>query len=332
MMQTFLAALGTSQIVIGLSFFSPFARLSSTCQSGYESRSQGKLSILLGGSLLGAGMAMSGACPGTFYSQLGSGVPGSMYVLGGAMTGIAIFAFIEKLVAKHINHIWRNNKRLLHESFPYATVATGVAMIAASNAFKVALPNSMAPIGAYGMNAAAVQLAAWSAQAAGAMIGLWQIPSVLLLHHPMGMSSALTSVVAPLLYPLKAIGLIDPHADTMKSVSAFWTKAIFVGSVISGALISASLSGTLGTATGLISTTVSATTLPRVYPLFAGNGALQAFIGGVFLWLGARIGGGCTSGHGISGCSFFNLNSFLAVPAMFAGGILTSYLLNGMSF
>ena len=43
--------------------------------------------------------------------------------------------------------------------------------------------------------------------------------------------------------------------------------------------------------------------------------------------LGARIAGGCTSGHGISGMAQLSVGSMVAVAAMFAGGILTATLL-----
>lgn len=56
MMQTFLAALGVSQIVIGLAHHSPYAAKFDKCHSGYCTRTQGKLSVLIGGSVLGVGM------------------------------------------------------------------------------------------------------------------------------------------------------------------------------------------------------------------------------------------------------------------------------------
>jgi uncharacterized membrane protein YedE/YeeE len=36
---------------------------------------------------------------------------------------------------------------------------------------------------------------------------------------------------------------------------------------------------------------------------------------------GARIAGGCTSGHGISGMSLLSVASIISVCAMFGGGI-----------
>ena len=39
---------------------------------------------------------------------------------------------------------------------------------------------------------------------------------------------------------------------------------------------------------------------------------------------GARIAGGCTSGHGVSGMAQLAVGSTVAVIAMFAGGIVTA--------
>ena len=53
----------------------------------------------------------------------------------------------------------------------------------------------------------------------------------------------------------------------------------------------------------------------------------MAFVGGFLMLLGARIADGCTSGHGISGIAQLSIGSFIAVAAMFAGGIGTAMLL-----
>jgi hypothetical protein len=53
----------------------------------------------------------------------------------------------------------------------------------------------------------------------------------------------------------------------------------------------------------------------------AGVGPLAAFVGGFLLIFASRLGGGCTSGHGLSGCAILMVQSWIAIPAMFAGGI-----------
>jgi uncharacterized membrane protein YedE/YeeE len=54
--------------------------------------------------------------------------------------------------------------------------------------------------------------------------------------------------------------------------------------------------------------------------------ALIGFAGGVLMAFGSRLAGGCTSGHGISGTLQLNVGSWVAVGAMFAGGVATAML------
>ena len=51
---------------------------------------------------------------------------------------------------------------------------------------------------------------------------------------------------------------------------------------------------------------------------------MHAFIGGGLLLFGARLAGGCTSGHMISGISQLTIGSFIFGIAVFASGILTA--------
>lgn len=57
------------------------------------------------------------------------------------------------------------------------------------------------------------------------------------------------------------------------------------------------------------------------------SSAAQLAIGGVLVGAGARLAGGCTSGHGLFGVSRFQPGSIVSVLCFFAGGILTSFLL-----
>lgn len=47
----------------------------------------------------------------------------------------------------------------------------------------------------------------------------------------------------------------------------------------------------------------------------------RAILGGVSMVFGARMAGGCTSGHGISGMSTLSVSSIVTVASIFAGGI-----------
>lgn len=63
---------------------------------------------------------------------------------------------------------------------------------------------------------------------------------------------------------------------------------------------------------------------------FFGNGALSwivLLLGGFLVGFGTRMGGGCTSGHGLSGCSRLQVGSLIGTAAFFGTAIGVSILL-----
>ncbi|MEL6318129.1 MAG: YeeE/YedE thiosulfate transporter family protein, partial [Pseudomonadota bacterium] len=50
-------------------------------------------------------------------------------------------------------------------------------------------------------------------------------------------------------------------------------------------------------------------------------------IGGVIVGLGASLGSGCTSGHGVCGLSRLSLRSLVAVPTFMATAAITVFLI-----
>jgi len=71
--------------------------------------------------------------------------------------------------------------------------------------------------------------------------------------------------------------------------------------------------------------------------LFAVTGAMPALtipvspamiaIGGVIVGLGASLGSGCTSGHGVCGLSRFSVRSLVAVPTFMLTAAITVFLI-----
>ena len=51
--------------------------------------------VILGGVLFGAGWAITGACPGPIYAQLGAGVPMALATLLGALSGMYAYAYLK---------------------------------------------------------------------------------------------------------------------------------------------------------------------------------------------------------------------------------------------
>jgi hypothetical protein len=58
--------------------------------------------------------------------------------------------------------------------------------------------------------------------------------------------------------------------------------------------------------------------------------AAVAFPGGILMAFGARLAGGCTSGHGISGTLQLNLASWITVICFFVGGVAVALALFNM--
>ena len=52
---------------------------------------RGWLGAMIGGSVLGAGMRLSGACPGTVWVQLGAQISNAPYTFAGCLAGALLF-------------------------------------------------------------------------------------------------------------------------------------------------------------------------------------------------------------------------------------------------
>lgn len=57
------------------------------------------------------------------------------------------------------------------------------------------------------------------------------------------------------------------------------------------------------------------------------KGIILGIIGGFLVGFGARYGGGCTSGHGVTGLAHLQLPSLLTVIGFFIGGLVMTHLL-----
>jgi uncharacterized membrane protein YedE/YeeE len=128
----------------------------------------------------------------------------------------------------------------------------------------------------------------WSAAAGGVAIGLAAGLMILLLGRIAGISG----IVAGLLQPIKG--------------DAAWRLAFVLGLVASAAFLR--LLGAAQT------------------PIFdIGYGA--TILAGLLVGFGARLGGGCTSGHGVCGLSRLSPRSLAATAAFMTSGALTVFIL-----
>ena len=160
----------------------------------------------------------------------------------------------------------------------------------------------------------------WSPYVGGVIIGLLQIPTFLLMDTALGASSSYVTVAAHMAALFDSnIANIKYLASHMYGAKNWWQVAVVVGIGV-GAFLSMRLSGARRqTISPVWSHTMGTSSLTRRAPV--------AVLSGFIMLFGARIAGGCTSGHGISGMAQLSVGSTLAVAAMFAGGILTATLL-----
>lgn len=161
---------------------------------------------------------------------------------------------------------------------------------------------------------------AWSPYVAGVVIGLLQIPTFYFMNTALGASSSFVTVGAHIaaLFDSTAAN-IKYFASHMYGAKNWWQVAIVVGIAL-GAFLSMKMSGARRqTISPVWNRALGQSTLGARAPI--------AFLGGFIMLFGARIAGGCTSGHGISGIAQLSAGSTLAVAAMFAGGIATAMLM-----
>ena len=162
---------------------------------------------------------------------------------------------------------------------------------------------------------------AWSPYVAGILIGLLQIPAFLLADTALGASSSYVLVAGHI------AALFDPAAAEagtyfskyMSATKYAWQTAMVVGIAL-GAYLSMRLSGATRNA-------FSPAWTRAVGIRGFGPRAAMAFSGGFVMLFGARLAGGCPSGHGLSGMAQLAVSSTVAIAFAFAGGIAVAALM-----
>ncbi len=123
-----------------------------------------------------------------------------------------------------------------------------------------------------------------------------------------------------------------------------WNLVFLVGAVIGGFIANQFLSSgnpvviSENTISDLAKLGMAAPTSAQPPELFSINavltlkGFLVLAIGGLLVGFGSRYGGGCTSGHAISGLSDLQLPSLIAVIGFFIGGLAMTFLIMPLIF
>lgn len=162
---------------------------------------------------------------------------------------------------------------------------------------------------------------AWNPYVVGALIGLLSMATFYFSNKPLGVSTAYARLAGLLGYLIS-----KPHTDALKfyqdkAPKVEWEVMLTLG-IVAGAFLAATSGGEF-----------HATVLPRLWEAEFGSSVSMrlgvAFVGGIVMALGARLAGGCTSGHGISGALQLSVGSWLALATFFAGGVITAWVMYG---
>ena len=85
-----------SAIVVGAISVQILKRLKLKSLNGEEIKLQGKSfhkGTIIGGALFGIGWAITGACPGPIFAQIGTGAYPALFTLAGAVVGAMLYHF-----------------------------------------------------------------------------------------------------------------------------------------------------------------------------------------------------------------------------------------------
>ena len=166
----------------------------------------------------------------------------------------------------------------------------------------------------------------WNPYLAGALTGLVAVASVFFTGKFLGASTSF----------VRSAGMLERLANPERvAQNSYFSKCLdpgvsgidwqwmFVIGILLGALIAAATSGSF-----------RLQAVPDMWQRRFGvktgfNRALTAFIGGTILLFGARLAGGCPSGHGLSGVMQLAVSGLVALVCFFAGGMLVARLLYG---
>lgn len=162
----------------------------------------------------------------------------------------------------------------------------------------------------------------WSPYLAGLCISLLSLVSLFVFHKTLGTSTTFVKLAALVwaLFDSNHLQESSYYQEYLQNKAWLDWQAMLVLGLFLGAYLSHKLSGSQST--------------QKLPPLWTKNCGpkpfkrnLAAFIGGIIVMLGARLAGGCTSGHAITGGFQMALSGWIFMITVFALGIPTALFL-----
>lgn len=162
--------------------------------------------------------------------------------------------------------------------------------------------------------------ARWNPYLVGIGIGVLSWFAFGLVNQPLGISTSLSAASSVCALPVVGSEGVAQNAYWAKTPLKLDGGMLFLIGTFLGAALSVA-----------VSRTFRWEKVPAAWSQQFGSSnakrLIAAFLGGVIIMYGARMAGGCTSGHGISGSLQLALSSWTFFLIMFAAGIVTALVL-----
>ena len=162
----------------------------------------------------------------------------------------------------------------------------------------------------------------WSPYAAGALLGLVGILTVVFAHELLGASGGFENIAA---YIGKVISPSNVYFNYTMPAQITYPVILLVGIFFGGML------GGLSSGTFKFRTQDDAQ-WKKVFGKQTWKRWLILFLGGIIVEFAAGIAGGCTSGLAISGGMLLAPAAFIFIGGMFASGIVTALIIYGKKY
>lgn len=162
----------------------------------------------------------------------------------------------------------------------------------------------------------------WSPYLVGTLLGLLSWVTFLGMNKALGVSTTFVRLagVAEATVAPEHVKNTSYFAKYLVGKPAFEWQFALVIALVFGAYLAAKLAGS-----------TRKEYVPELWEKRFGPSRLKrnigAFIGGFLLLFGARLAGGCTSGHGISGGLQLAVSSWVFMVALFGVGILAAFVI-----
>lgn len=162
--------------------------------------------------------------------------------------------------------------------------------------------------------------ARWNPYLIGALMGVLSWAAFAVVNKPLGVSTSVSSAASVCAAPVLGEDQVKANPYWKKHPAKWDYGMLFLVGTFAGAFLSA-----------VTSRDFKAEAVPQVWREQFGPSVIKrtiaAFLGGILILYGARMAGGCTSGHGISGSLQLALSSWTFFMVMFASGVLTAAVL-----